>query len=294
MRKSLALLFALAVLSAMPAPAIAAFGNILNRTGLTKTFGVSGSQWDLAKIADGYTLGPGQVFINHTPWRGDFGNVPFTKAALAIGNEIIPGVGSQNVLIINAARPGEPKPQGGIISTVDANGNGFKQAYGVFDAYMEADPGEGSWPAFWLDQYNPRTGATLSVEVDIFEAYGQWTGGWHSLVHGWVNGGDTFKNNGIHFGAGNYAGGGTPMPIGRPTINWAKGWHRYTAEIQPVPGNIIFYIDDMEYWRYPTPVQSSAPSGMLVNMALGGGGQNTDGVSNPTQLKLWSLTAWKR
>lgn len=80
----------------------------------------------------------------------------------------------------------------GLIQTVNANGDGWAQAGGYFEAEMlfpVGDPANsykinGAWPAFWLltnDKKNPVENTRM--EFDIMEAYGSDPEGFHATVH---------------------------------------------------------------------------------------------------------------
>lgn len=54
----------------------------------------------------------------------------------------------------------------------------FSQSYGYFEAELKAPYGKGIWPAFWLLGHpGPSSGHVDWPEVDIFETYGDTTGG---------------------------------------------------------------------------------------------------------------------
>jgi beta-glucanase (GH16 family) len=72
---------------------------------------------------------------------------------------------------------------GGVVSgAIDSKGK-FQQAYGRFEARMQAPPGAGVWPAFWLMGDTNGTSWPTCGEIDIVEIVGSAPKNAYATVH---------------------------------------------------------------------------------------------------------------
>lgn len=140
---------------------------------------------------------------------------------------------------------------GGLLSSLrfDRTGIAAKNAY--FEARILAPGGDGTWPAFWLLPQDDSPAG--DVEVDITELYGNATDLSRETYHIWSN---PAVGKGI----------ATPLPENNPTFT---GWHLYGARITET--DTIWYIDNVEVFRYPTADQGNTPMFFMLNLALGSG-----------------------
>lgn len=136
--------------------------------------------------------------------------------------------------------------------------------YGLFEVSAKVPEGAGYLPAFWLMSNDenvygqwPRCG-----EIDCMEVMGQET----DKLYGTIHYGNPHKEN-----QGTVKG----------NADYSKGFHKFSCEW--LPGEIIWYVDDVEYYRtkdwysttegqgtltYPAPFDS--PFYIILNLAVGG------------------------
>jgi beta-glucanase (GH16 family) len=199
--------------------------------------------------------GPGTRWIAHTPWKGDFGDAQFVNP---VGD--FPFTVENGVLRIEARRGTDGKWRSGLLSTVDARGNGFAQQYGYFEMRAKLPTGPGVWPAFWLVGVNwaGRGASKTTAEIDILEFYGPVSADWYSsVVHVWYHDGSGRKYN---IGNKNKILAGTRF----------DEYHTYGVRVRP--DEITFYFDRVEVWKAPAlPPEYQQPMMILVNLALGSG-----------------------
>ncbi len=227
-----------------------------------------------AEITDGYTLLPGTRWIDHAP-TGDFGDAYWKFTSFSTD----PVYG----LLIKASKnPANGSWEAGGLSSCDANGNGFAQQYGYFEAYMKVPGGMGTWPAFWLFQKfgGPNSPPNPKTEIDVMEFYGGWLQNYHTVWHLWEAPG------GSRTGELDVATG----------IDLSTSFHRYGVEV--APDFITWYLDRKQKFQVPTrdPIRGDLaqyPMCVLVNYALGSGWPLT-GVGNPSYLAVREVKVYKR
>jgi hypothetical protein len=255
-------------------------GTIFNRAGLVQTF-ESNFAGPAAPVSDGFTLVAPNQFINHTPWDGDFGYAPSNINNVSIVKEPLLDGESVLQLSVNGTQGGPWT--GAILCTTDSTGKGFSQAGGVFEARMKLPSGQGLWPAFWLDSAagpNPVVGATS--EIDVIEAYTEWTNSYWATVHKWLGGTDTNTNNGFNI---------TP-----PASPCDGNYHTYTVEITPTYG-VLFYMDDVQVAAFQGDITVMGPMSMLLDLEVGGAGlaaASCNGFTIPSHLNCAWMRAWHR
>lgn len=122
----------------------------------------------------------------------------------------------------------------------------FSQLYGVFEMRARIPSGRGLWPAFWLLPVN----SGGPPELDIMEVIGHEPNVLHTTVHS------------------NHTGRRTGQTLPHNVGDLSKGFHVYAAEW--TPQQVIFYLDDREIARVPTPPDMHKPMYLIANLAVGG------------------------
>jgi beta-glucanase (GH16 family) len=186
-------------------------------------------------------------WIAHTPWNGDFGDAQF-KDPTPDGP-----FSTENGILKIEARKINGKWFSGLISSMDANGNGFAQRHGYFEIRTKLPKGPGVWPAFWLIA-NQQPDA--SAEIDVLEYYGQFPETYHVVTHVWPK---TDKVKPLH----------DSRAITVPSGSLTEDYHTFGVSVQS--DFIIYYLDRKEVARAPTPPQHNEPLFILANLALGSG-----------------------
>lgn len=217
--------------------------------------------------------GDGSRWIAHTPWRGDFGDAAFADPRPGFPFRVEDGI-----LDIEVRKETDGKWQSGLLASATPTGAGFAQRYGYFEMRAQLPPGPGVWPAFWLNANQPNGSQRPGVEIDILEYYGQFTDGYHSVVHVWDKLDNTKSRAADHI---------TKVPPGSLT----SAFHTYGAEV--AKDWITFYLDRRETWRTPTPPEMQEPSMVLVNLALGSGWP-IDKTPNPSIMKVDYIHVYAR
>lgn len=216
--------------------------------------------------------GPGTRWIAHTPYFGDFGDARFAD----------PGPNSpfsvkDSVLTIEAKKVGD-RWQSGLLSSVDPKGNGFSQKYGYFEMRAKLPKGDGTWPAFWMNDVTMLKDPSHKVdqiEIDVLEQYGLWTEAMHATVHWW-------RADGTHSA---FATTATVHDITDGYHNYGLMWTRE---------NLIWYFDGVEVFRRPTPVElQSHEEYLMINLALGGGWP-IDKTPNPSRMLVKYVRAYAK
>ena len=194
----------------------------------------------------------------HTPWNGDFGDAKFVDPVLSFADpeKNAPFFIKDGILTIRAQKHENGKWTSGLLSSADATTAGFAQMYGYFEARMKLPPGEGVWPAFWLNANNPKDDKSPSVEIDVIEYYGKFTDGFHSVWHVWDKV-DPKKTR----------SGEIITSVSKGSLS--DDFHTYGVDVSKEW--IVFYLDRREIGRVQTPVEHTKPLLMLVNLALGSG-----------------------
>lgn len=171
----------------------------------------------------------------------------------------------------------------GAISTYD----GFKQKYGVFEARIKMSPLHGSWPAFWMLAADRGQGANKwPPEIDIVDNFAQ--GGAQDR---WVLGG-VITAQPTGFGpppTGGIMGKVMPYKI-------RDAWHTFAVEWDAK--NIVYYANDKEEYRHPTPSNFHENMFMILNLAVVGQDNTWADKPLPTTNEItldidW-VKVWKR
>ncbi len=207
----------------------------------------------------------------HTPWHGDFGD-----AAFADPQPEAPFTVSNGNLRIEASKDPAGKWHSGLIASVQPDGQGFSQRYGYFEVRVKLPPGPGVWPAFWLDSMVPKGINDPSVEVDVFEYYGQFPEYYHSTVIVWPAGGG--KNHSVS----------TMTKVEAGTLS--NEFHVFGVSVEP--DWIVVFLDGSETWRTPTPAEHKHELMILLDLALGSGWP-IDKTLNPSYMYIDYVRAYK-
>jgi len=195
--------------------------------------------------------GPGTKWTAHTAWHGDFGDATFADPVAGF-----PFTVSNGILRIEARKDANGKWKSGLLASVDPNNNGFSQQYGYFEVRAKFPPGEGTWPAFWLDSLVPSTSSDPSLEVDGIEYYGQFPTEFHSTVTLWP-----------HDKSQKQTSTATISKVASGSLT--SDFHVYGIDVEP--DRTHFYLDGVETWSTPTPTEHRHGLMILINLGLGGG-----------------------
>lgn len=218
-----------------------------------------GKALDLA----GYTLAFDDEF-NSSDITADGGSGRWfapVHAPYGVGTFDLPGSGTyrieDGVLNIRATKDPDGKWHSGSIQTVNAEGTGFAQALGYFEARMKFPAMPGAWPAFWLkSQCDAWDKTATKTEIDVVEWYGGDPGGLHSAAHLRSSTEKTPDGKAQHWYHSNYA----RFP------DLASDWHTYGVLI--TPGWTILYLDRKEVSRHQTLDDFKTPLYPLVSLAI--------------------------
>ena len=214
--------------------------------------------------------GPDTPWIAHTPWNGDFGDAAFDDPG-----PLGPFAASREGLTITARKDAEGKWHSGLLSSMDKDGpdqHGFAQRYGYFEIRTKLPDGPGVWPSFWLIGTHKETS---SAEIDVFEYYGQFPAGFHSVEHIWEGGKDRLHLDHV-----------TNVSPGFFTSRFN------TFGVLIDPERTRFYLNREEIWDTPTPPEYRQPMYMLVDLALGGGWPIGD-LKSPAVMAVDYVKVWK-
>ncbi|MDQ7911219.1 glycoside hydrolase family 16 protein [Phytohabitans sp. ZYX-F-186] len=162
------------------------------------------------------------------------------------------------------AAPGFPDPKGwgrtyvgGMLSSLRTDGTGFATTYGYFEARIKAPGGYGPWPAFWVIGKNRVTeGLVPSAELDAVELHAQSTNMKRSsrAVHCWRCNPDFHQSHVLtSYGFGDSG----------------NAWHLYGVKVTST--DVIYYLDNVEVWRMPTPAPAHGDMFFMVDLAMGSG-----------------------
>jgi beta-glucanase (GH16 family) len=133
--------------------------------------------------------------------------------------------------------------------------------------------GRGLWPAFWL----LATDRSWPPEIDVMEVLGHEPSKLYTTLHTAETGTNTRSDIPAH-----------NIP------DSSAGFHTYAVEWGPA--DIVFYFDDKEIARRPTPADMHKPFFMLINLAVGGGwpGSPTASTVFPAVYEIDWVRAYKR
>jgi hypothetical protein len=195
--------------------------------------------------------GPGTRWIAHTPWRGDFGDAAFADPTAGFPFSVLGGVG--RIELRKTAKGGW---QSGLLASVDPQGHGFALQYGYFEMRAKLPAGEGLWPAFWLDSLPPPSSTDPSIEIDVMEHYGRFPAAYNATLTVWPKTDMSLKRS-------------AQKIISVPSGSLSQAFHNYGVAV--APDWTVFYLDQTEVWRVPTPPEHKHGLMLLVDLGLGSG-----------------------
>jgi beta-glucanase (GH16 family) len=153
----------------------------------------------------------------------------------------------------------------GILTTFQS----FAQTYGYFEVRADMPDNQGAWPAFWL---LPKD-RSWPPELDVIEMTGQ------------------EPNKLVQTAHSNAAGSHTSVRS-TPNVADSSGFHTYG--VLWTPTELVWYFDDVETARAPTPADMHKPMYMLVNEAIGGiAGAPPDSLATPAEMKVDFVHAYQ-
>jgi beta-glucanase (GH16 family) len=146
----------------------------------------------------------------------------------------------------------------GLLTTYET----FSQTYGYFEIRADMPEKQGVWPAFWL---LPADGS-WPPELDVIETTGQEPN--KLLMTGHTN------ETGTHTTVG-----------ATPYVADTAGFHTYG--VLWTEDELVWYYDNTEVARAPTPADMHEPMYMLVDLAVGGmAGTPADDLATPAQMHI--------
>jgi len=257
-----------------------AFGQTMDLSHYTMTFNQDFRTMNALSVSDrGPITSSGPVWIAHTPYNGDWVHFeaptgPFHPFYVGNGHLTI------RAQAINGTY------YGGLLCSVDSNGNGFSQKYGYFETDAKLPTGPGTWPGFWLMSLPSLLNRKLHMgEIDIFEQYGDPVATLFSTLHLWdpSNSWAQLWNN--------------ENRSNQPTMT--TGFHTYGADIQA--DFITFYYDRQRIGQFPNAIPGHTDKFdesmyVMINLAYGRGYAGND-VSNllngPQDMQIKYVRVWQ-
>ena len=218
--------------------------------------------------------GPGTTWTAHTPWGGDFGDARFTDPGPEFPFKVANGL-----LSITAVKDPDGRWRSGLLASVDATGAGFSQQYGYFEIRAKLPAGKGLWPAFWLNTVAPKGWHGPTVEIDVFEHYGQFPADFHTGVLVWPHP-DAYPG----FDAMHAV---IPVPAG----SLSAEFHRWGVDVEP--DWVTVYFDGAFRWRCKTPPEHRNKLMILTNLAMGSGWPINE-TPNPSVMQVDYIRAYAR
>jgi hypothetical protein len=266
----------LAVVSICPP----AFAQTMNLSNYTMTFNQDFTTMMTLSVSN---IGPitsnGPTWIAHTPYNGDWVNFEAPSGPFNPFN-----VGNGYLTIRAQAINGVY--YGGLLSSVDGNGNGFSQKYGYFEMSAKMPTGPGSWVAFWLMSVPSLLNRSIHMdELDIVEQYGDPASTLFSTLHLW----DASKSWAQLWYTENLST--------QPSMT--TGFNTYGVDIQP--DFVTFYYNRQRIWQVPNAIpgytdQFNQPMYIMLDSAYGGGysGNNVSNLlTQPQDLQVQYVRVWQ-
>lgn len=149
----------------------------------------------------------------------------------------------------------------------------FTQTYGLFEMRAKLPKGKGLWPAFWLLPADK----SWPPEIDVMEMLGHEPTKFYTTLHSKASGVKTKSAIPAHH-----------------VTDLSAAFHTYAVEWGPK--EIIFYFDDREIAREPTPDDMHKPFYLLANLAIGGSWPGSPDATTrfPAVMEIDWIRVWKR
>ena len=256
------------------------FAQTMNLSHYTVTFDQNFATMKTLSVSN---VGPitkgGTTWIAHTPYNGDWVNFQPPSGSFRPF-----GLGNGYLTIRTQAINGVY--YGGMLSSVDAKGNGFSQRYGYFEMSAKMPAGAGSWAAFWLMSLPSLFNRTIRMdEIDIAEHYGVPVSTLFSTLHLW---------DPSHSWAQLWINEALST---QPTMT--SGFHTYGVDIQA--DFITFYFDRKRVGQVPNAIPGytdkfNQPMYIMLDMAYGQGysGNNVSNILNhPQDMQVQYVRVWQ-
>jgi beta-glucanase (GH16 family) len=150
----------------------------------------------------------------------------------------------------------------------------FGQLYGVFEMRAHLPSGRGLWPAFWLLPCD----LSWPPEIDVMEVLGHDPQTLYTTVH------TVQLGHNQHFGSAH-----RDVDLSRDFNDFAVDWG---------PEQIVFYLNGVSIFAYPTPSDLHKPCYLLLNLAVGAPGSwpgAPDAATPfPASMAVAHVRAWQR
>lgn len=289
MRKRFKFFYALLMAVFMPMGAYANTGDVLDRSGLTLRFA------DEFDRLSSYQEDP-QTRKGEGVWRRNFGyrwcGVDDAKNHSLIWNGeqqlyVDPSFQADGdhplgletttvrdgVLNITADKAPPATPYGyRYISGLITSEPSFSQTYGLFEIRAKLPKGKGLWPAVWLLPVSKK----WPPEIDIMEMLGDRPTRYYTTLHSKASGTHEQSHIPAHEG-----------------VDLSADFHTYAVDWGAQ--EMVFYFDDREVARAPTPEDMHQPFYVLINLAVGGKwpGNPDDSTVFPATLQVDWVRVWQ-
>ncbi|PFG33693.1 glycoside hydrolase family 16 protein [Sanguibacter antarcticus] len=221
---------------------------------------------------DGATgTAPDTSVWNYDTGANGWGNAELQNYTTSRSNSALDGNGN---LVITARQ----ETDGSYTSARLQSSSKVELSYGRVEARIQIPRGQGIWPAFWmLGADFSDAGWPGSGEIDIMENVGKEP----SLVHGTVHG-------------PGYSGGSGITGTAAHPQGWSYADDFHTFAVDWKPGEITWYVDDVEYHKVTTADVGTnewvfdKPFFLILNVAVGGSwpGNPDATTSFPQEMKV--------
>jgi hypothetical protein len=256
----------------------------LSRVGLKHTFGDEFSEfsWDERHYIKGGKAGRWRTSYANAAYSYELHNrtLPDNKELQVYGDRTFPqGAPVDPFEIVDGgvlriiANPVDEKLRKNIwdreyTSGVITSLGSFSQRYGVFEMRARSPKGKGLWPAFWLLNQN----LDYPPEIDVMEIVAWDVFSFHTSI----------KGDRIDVGT----------TVTTPDLS--ADYHTYTVDWGPK--ETIFYLDDREVSRSPTPPDVNKPMYVIANLAIGGDWAQTPDAETkfPAYFDIDWIRIWQR
>ena len=162
----------------------------------------------------------------------------------------------------------------GVITTVDASGQGFSQQYGYFEMKAKFPSGINTWPAFWLLNTISKSHREDAGEIDIVEyvANPDFNNVIRTTLHDWS------KPRNV-------------LPWSANVVTVPSDGHFHTYAMLWTKDTMTFYYDESVTFRTPTPKMMQQPYFLVLDLGIGSG-YPTDNTPSPNDMIVRYVRAY--